>query len=59
MVVSARLGNVASDAIDEREMCLGWKLLGAVDGPRGPEDVRVARFDRGLLPAHSFISKAR
>lgn len=36
VVVSARLGNVASDAMDDRDTCLGWKPFWAVDGPRGP-----------------------
>lgn len=45
VVVSARLGNVTSDAIEERDVCRGWKLLGTVEGPRGPLGANVACLD--------------
>jgi hypothetical protein len=57
VVVSARLGKVISDAIDDREMCRGRKLFEAVDGPRGPEGTSVARFERELFPLYCVSTK--
>jgi hypothetical protein len=54
--VSARLGKVASDPIDEREMCRDWKLFGAVDGPRDPDCISVALL-RICLPAMKMIQQ--
>lgn len=49
--VSARRGNVASEAMEDRDICLGWKLFEADDGPRGPDDPNVARFAPEFPPA--------
>lgn len=58
-MVSARRGKVASDAMEERDICRGWKLLGAVEGPRGPPGASVACLDgRGYPPKENIKVRA-